>query len=281
MLSLPKGQSNRQVIMSEFNSASCGGVPTVSDSFAVGSLWTIDYALQMAAVGYTAVYIHTRERGVTYNVLTSPNVPNGSPGNWTTNPPFYGLLVAAEALSAPKGSIVVDLNLEQSKTSKNATVSGYVVYDAATSAVNRLVFFNYANTTSSAPSYSEFTVPANTFQKSTVTVKYLVGNSLAEVKEIGWGGQTYANAGDGRAAHVNATWAPPNADVECSTGCTIRVPSPGMALVFPKDEFSKTMAENTTVLMSAIGSDSSASNMSWDPTAYVVAAFAMFVVTFI
>lgn len=50
------------MLMSEFNSASCGGIPGISDTFAVGALWSIDYALQLASVGYTAAYIHTREQ---------------------------------------------------------------------------------------------------------------------------------------------------------------------------------------------------------------------------
>src|SRR6266567_1759006 len=117
------GSNHQELIMSEFNSASCGGIPSISDTFAVGSLWTIDYALQMASVGYSAAYLHTRERGVSYNVFSPPGGPNGSPGPWTTNPPFYGLLVTAEALRSTNGSIVVDLDIGGSKENVNATAS--------------------------------------------------------------------------------------------------------------------------------------------------------------
>lgn len=230
-----QGSNQQEVIMSEFNSASCGGIPNVSDSFAVGSLWTVDYALQLASVGFSAAYLHTRERGITYNLFTPPIGPDGGPGPWTTNPTFYSLLVTAEALHSTKGAIVVDLDVEGSESTANATVSGYAVYDASDSAIHQLVLFNYANTTSSTSATVSFTVPANTFPSNTsnaVTVKYLSGDSLSEIENIAWGGQTYAGVGDGELVAVNASWAPPNSQIDCTNGCTINVPSPGMAVVF-------------------------------------------------
>lgn len=226
--------NQQKVIMSEFNSVSCGGVPTVSDSFGVGSLWTTDYALQMASVGYSAAYLHTREQGISYNMFSPPVGPDGSPGPWTTGSPYYSLLATAEALRSDAGSIVVDLNIGDSKTNLDATTSGYAIYDAQNNTVQQLVFFNYANTTSSANSSVPFTIPAATFPSSSrtsVTVKYLVGDSLAETKKIGWGGQTLAESTDGTLQPTTATWAPPNTEVDCTNGCTINVPSPGMALV--------------------------------------------------
>ena len=218
--------------MSEFNSASCGGVPGVSDTFAVGSLWTVDYALQMASIGYSAAYIHTREQGVTYNMFSPPDGPNGAPGPWTTNPPYYGLLVVAEALSSTNGSIVVDLNVQQSQTDLGATVSGYAIYDAVNSTVQQLVLFNYANVSSSDNSSATFSVPAQVFANTTVTVKYLQAQSLQENLNIAWGGQSFVNVGDGKPVSINASWAPANAEVDCSSGCSINVPGPGLAVVF-------------------------------------------------
>lgn len=220
--------------MSEFNSAACGGVPTVSDSFGVGSLWTTDYALQLASVGYSAAYLHTREQGISYNMFSPPVGPDGTPGPWTTGSPYYSLLATAEALRSDAGGIVVDLNIGDSKTNLDATTSGYAIYDAQNNTVQQLVFFNYANTTSSANSSTPFTIPASTFPPSSaasVTVKYLVGDSLAETKKIGWGGQTLAESTDGTLQPTTATWAPPNTEVDCTNGCTINVPAPGMALV--------------------------------------------------
>ncbi|KAH9483671.1 hypothetical protein JR316_0003141 [Psilocybe cubensis] len=231
IVSNPNGQP---VILSEFNSAACGGIAGISDTFAVGSLWTIDYSLQLASVGYSAAYIHTRERGVTYNLFTPPEGPNGGPGAWTTNPPYYGLLVTAEALRSENGSIVVDLDISGSKSKTDVAVSGYAVYDAVSKTVQQLVFFNYANVSSSDGSSQSFSVPSGTFAKGQggVQVKYLVGDSMAEKVNIGWGGQTLATAGDGNLVSSNATWAVPNANIDCSNGCTINVPAPGMAVVF-------------------------------------------------
>jgi hypothetical protein len=227
--------NNPRVIMSEFNSASCGGVPGVSNTFAVGSLWTVDYALQMASIGYSAAYIHTREQGVSYNIFSPPNGPDGEAGSWTTNPPYYALLVTAEALHSNNGSIVTDLNIEQSMTDLEASVSGYVIYDASDSTVQQLVLFNYANVSSSDNSSTIFAIPANVFSSKTnktVTVKYLQAQSLQETTNIAWGGQTFVNVGDGKPVSTNASWAPVNNEVDCSSGCSIHVPGPGLAVVF-------------------------------------------------
>lgn len=167
-------------------------------------------------------------------MFSPPVGPDGSPGPWTTGSPYYSLLATAEALRSDAGSIVVDLNIGDSKTNLDATTSGYAIYDAQNNTVQQLVFFNYANTTSSANSSVPFTIPAATFPSSSrtsVTVKYLVGDSLAETKKIGWGGQTLAESTDGTLQPTTATWAPPNTEVDCTNGCTINVPSPGMALV--------------------------------------------------
>lgn len=232
-IALSSTSSNKLgVIMSEFNSASCGGVPGVSNTFAVGSLWTVDYALQMASIGYTAAYIHTREQGVTYNIFSPPNGPNGEPGPWTTLPPFYGLLVVAEALQSKNGSIVSDLNVQQSMTDLGASVAGYAVYDAGDSTVQQLVLFNYANVSSSDNSSVIFAVPANVFSSNTVTVKYLQAQDLQEDTNIAWGGQTFANVGDGKPVPTTATWAPVNAELDCSNGCSINVSGPGLAVAF-------------------------------------------------
>lgn len=222
--------------MTEFNSASCGGVPGVSDTFAVGSLWTIDYALQMASIGYSAAYIHTREEGVTYNVFSpsgGSNGTGGTSGSWTTNPPYYALLVVAEALNSQNGSIVTDLNVKKSKTDTKASVVGYAVYDAGSLTVQQLVLFNYANVSSSDNSSVSFSVPAEVFSyngNQPVTVKYLQAQDLQEKTNITWGGQTFANVDDGNP--VDASWAPTNAQIDCSSDCLIDVPGPGLAVVF-------------------------------------------------
>lgn len=224
---------SKKVVLSEFNSASCGGIEGISDTFAVGSLWTIDYALQLASVGYTAAYVHTRESGISYNIFAPPATPSGA---WTTNPPFYALMVVAEALQSKSGnSTVVDLNIGGSINNTNVAYSGYAVYDASDKTVQQLVFFNFANVSASSGQNQTFKIPSSTFPSSTsknVVVKYLVGNSMLDNVNIGWGGQTYAGVGNAKMVSISQPWAPANIQVDCSGGCSINVPAPGVAVVF-------------------------------------------------
>ncbi|TFY75759.1 hypothetical protein EWM64_g8253 [Hericium alpestre] len=221
----------KPVLMDEFNSASCGGIPGTSDTFGA-ALWTADYSLQMASVGYAAAYIHTREPGVSYN-LFSPPPANNTAGGWTTGAPYYGMLPVSYALRG-NGSKIVDLDISSSTTNKNATSAGYAVYDANSSHVNTVVLFNFADTKAQTQGYNL----GNVFPAGySVTVKYLVAPAINEVFNIAWGGQTLNGVGDGKL--VNATWQSNGVSaqdfvdkqVDCSNGCTINVPGPGLAVV--------------------------------------------------
>lgn len=243
--------------MDEFNSASCGGIPGISDTFGVGSLWTADYALQMASVGYSAAYLHTREAGISYNLFAPPN---GST-SWTTNPPYYALLAVAEALQSPNGSIVVDLNLSNSMSDYNATVSGYSIYNAQNSSIQRIVLFNYANTSAA------FTFPANTSESQTnMTIKYLAAPSVTEKTQISWGGETLAGVGDGILASSSSSTA--NVVMDCTKGCTVDVPGPAMAvlLVAPTlntDTVSKTTSTKSSAAVVRMSGLRSTLVVSW------------------
>lgn len=228
MASLPADQ-RKPVIMDEFNSASCGGIPE-SNMFGI-ALWTADYALQMAAVGYSGAYIHTRENGVTYNLFDPPQGPAGGAGVWTTNANFYAVLAVTEALQNTKGSKVVDLNLNNSVNDYAAINAGYAVYDASSSHVQTLVLFNYANMSAQA---SDYTIPASMFtgaaDSANVMVRYLVAPTATETTNITWGNLTYAHVADGRLVEAQTSW--PDKTYSCAQGCTVQVPGPGMAVVF-------------------------------------------------
>ncbi|KAG6883702.1 hypothetical protein C0993_004522 [Termitomyces sp. T159_Od127] len=234
--------SNRlKLIMSEFNSASCGGVPTVSDTFAVGTLWTIDYALQMASVGYSAAYIHTRERGISYNLFTPPEGPDSIAENWVTNPPYYALIATAEALQTTDGGggIVVDLNVANSTTDQKATVAGYAIYHSKGSIVEQFVLFNYANISNfpnTSAATATFALPASAFSNSSknagVLVKFLSASGLSEKFNISWGGQSLLGVGNGTLKNNSASWAVPNKQLDCTKGCSVDVPATAMAVVF-------------------------------------------------
>jgi hypothetical protein len=237
--STPYGDHSILPLMSEFNSASCGGIPGLSDTFAVGAMWTTDYALQLASVGYSAAFLHTRERGISYNIFVSPNDTNSN--EWTIQPPFYSLLVTTEALQSPSGSIVADLNADNSINSVNATVAAYGVYDAQRSELRQIVLFNYDT------SPSTFTLPVA--GSNNVQVKYLSAASAYEKSQISWGGETYAGTGDGKMVS-NVSWAIPNESVDCTKGCNVTVTAPGMAIVFlagtPAGNSTDTTLSNST-----------------------------------
>ncbi|KAL0949351.1 hypothetical protein HGRIS_009421 [Hohenbuehelia grisea] len=236
-----------KLIMSEFNSASCGGIPGISDTFAVGALWSSDYALQLAASGYSAAYLHTRERGISYNIFAPPAPEaDAKTGAWTTNPAFYSLLFTADALNSNNGSIVVDLNVANSRTNPNATTAAYAVFDANNpSALLRAVMFNYANGTS-----EPFDIPAGNLTSAaagkTLTVKFLTAASAAEKTNIAWGGKTFAGVGDGNmvAAPADATWATQDQRIDCSNGCTVTVPGPGAAILMVADAVEARLSQN-------------------------------------
>lgn len=228
--------THAQLVMSEFNSASCGGIPGISDTFGVGSLWTVDYALQMASVqvGYSAAYIHTREAGISYNLMTPPSSKSDSDSEdhgWTTNPPFYALIATAEILQSDTSVKVVDLNVGGSKQNKTSDVAGYAIYDVLDSSLTRVVLFNFAK------SKAAFTLPNSTItaaKSPNLQVKFLSSNDLDEKQKIAWGGLTYDGVKDGQAVNApeNSTWAKTDVELDCSKNCTLDVQGPAMAVLF-------------------------------------------------
>jgi hypothetical protein len=64
-------------IMSETNTASCGGFPGLSDSFGA-ALWGIDYALQLAYSNFSTVLFHVGGQSVYYNVRSTRILPSST-----------------------------------------------------------------------------------------------------------------------------------------------------------------------------------------------------------
>ena len=77
----------------------------------------------------------------------------------------------------------------------------------------------------------QYTIPQGTLPKTgwNITVRYLTAPSIQEKWNITWGGKTWNGAVDGNP--VNATNGQPGLSLDCSAGCTINVPNPGLALV--------------------------------------------------
>ena len=216
--------------MDEFNSISCGGTDGISNVFGA-SLWTADYALQMASVGYSGAYLHTRERGVTYNLFDPPAAPAGGAGAWTTNAPFYGMLPVYAALESSSGSRVVDLNVKNGMYDPTQVHAAYAIYDGNDTTVRSLVIINYKNVSGTTSDYAidPSFIPSS---KTDITIRTLSAPSVAEKTNIAWGGQTYAGVGDANPVPATFAGSVPDKTVSCAGGCTIQVPGPGLAVIF-------------------------------------------------
>ncbi|KAG9026611.1 hypothetical protein FRB95_008665 [Tulasnella sp. JGI-2019a] len=226
--------AGKQFIMMETNTASCGGFPGVSNSFA-SALWGVDYGMQMAYGNFSHALYHSGGQDSYYNPFTPP------PGNmkkyykWTTGPIFYANLVVAEALGKSGNAQVIDLALD----GNNPNRAGYAVYENGVA--SRAVLVNYVTeagrgyTAQIAIGGQKTGLPSVT--PASVRVKYLLAgsNSVSENYNITWSGQTMGglNQGGGR-----LTGTPDVQTIQCDaqTGlCSIPVPAPSVALVFLTD----------------------------------------------
>ena len=84
------------IAMAETNSASCGGMPGVSNAFA-SALWGLDYAFTLASAGFVNVDYHISYRpsgGSSYNPVDTYGTQDAS-GRWdyrnVAEPLYYGL----------------------------------------------------------------------------------------------------------------------------------------------------------------------------------------------
>ncbi|KAF9648972.1 hypothetical protein BDM02DRAFT_3114692 [Thelephora ganbajun] len=206
-LSIAKG-TGKPIILSQYSlgASDCNG--NVTSTF-TGTLWTVDYSLQLASVGYSAVYLHTMERGTPFNLFDYPE--EGS--SFTTRPVHYAYYPVLLALQSYNGSKVVDLNVD------GATNGAYAVYDSKTSDLYRVVLINYAG------SGTTFTLPKSV-GGSNVTVGYLTAPSPQETSNIMWAGQTWQSSQDGL-----PTGKREYQSLACATGCDVEVPGPGAAVV--------------------------------------------------
>lgn len=206
-LDVAKG-TGKPIVLSQYSMEASGCNANIPNTF-IGTLWTIDYSLQLASVGYSAVYLHTKERGTPSNLFDYPE--EGS--SFTTRPMHYTYHPVLLALQSHNGSKVVDLNVD------GAINAAYAVYDSATSDLYRVVLINYAG------SGTTFTLPESA-GGSNVTVAYLTAPNLQETSNITWAGQTWANSQDGQPAG-NQEYK----SLACANGCDVQVPGPGAAVV--------------------------------------------------
>ena len=212
-------EAGKPVVMSEFSSVACGGYPTVSDTFGA-TLWSTDYAMQMAVVGYSAAYLHTRERNVSYNLF---NYPGNGVNGWTTGSVYYSYFPILQGLQSYNGSRVVDLGLN------TTSAAGYGIYDKNTSELYRMILINFQD---SGNGPVGFVIPKSSPRAGggkNTTVKFLTATSLHEVSDISWSGQTWNGVQDGKPVSLGR-----DADlirVDMSASYTLQIPSPGLAVV--------------------------------------------------
>jgi len=232
----------------------------------VMSLWAIDAGLKSISRNFSAIYLHTREYGVQYNLFDPPTNPalNDSSQNpgWKTGSTYYAALFLSE-VGSPSGSVVVDLNLNNSIDNPTGLVAGYGIYAPSSSygfTREKLVLLNYAD--GSNPTYPNngshyffstteasqtFRIPENiarnvsyrilTAESLFSTTNSSVGGSTDAIK---WAGQWIGDLGNLRGQRETLS-------VECSLGCDIVVPSPGAAMVILTDNDSFYDGNSTVV----------------------------------
>ena len=206
-LSVAKG-TGKPIVLSQYSITATDCKGNIPNTF-TGTLWTVDYALQLASIGYSALYMHTKERGTDSNLFDYPD--EGS--NFVTRPVHYAYPPVMLALQSFNGSKVVDLNVN------GLTNAGYAVYDSATSNLYRVVLINYAGTGTT------FTLP-KTVGGTNVTAAYLTAPNPQEASDITWAGLTWAKSGDGQ-----PTGKQEYKILSCASGCDVQVPGPGVAVV--------------------------------------------------
>ncbi|KAG6856827.1 hypothetical protein H0H87_000304 [Tephrocybe sp. NHM501043] len=128
-------------IMFETNSATCGGLPGISDSYGA-ALWAVDYGLTMAAANFSGALLHVGGQNVYYNPFTAPPTNQSSFHQWTIGAIYYSVLVVAEVFGKSNVSQIID-------TSNNGIYNpSYAVYDGG--ALSKVVMINFIDDASGA-----------------------------------------------------------------------------------------------------------------------------------
>lgn len=121
------------VALAETNSASCGGMPGVSNAFAA-ALWGVDTLFSGAEDGYSGVNFHISYRadGSSYNAVDTYKSANGSgPYENIPEPLYYAMYLFAKTASGK--------HLLPVSTQTDANVRSYATSACATCAVNVVV----------------------------------------------------------------------------------------------------------------------------------------------
>ncbi|TFK99939.1 hypothetical protein BDV98DRAFT_623195 [Pterulicium gracile] len=206
---------DKPFIMFETNTASCGGFPGISNSFA-GALWSLDYGLQMAYTNFSEALLHMGGQSVMYNPFTAPPTNVSSFYQWTVGPTYYSILIMAEVVGNSGKARVADLFVNNN----NEFTPGYVIHEGGAPA--RLALFNYIEEASGTHDYTATVqVPGSI---SSVKVKRLSSDTVTQLSGYTWGGELTMET---------ITCTPSTSDEGAATStCLVSVPAPGFALVY-------------------------------------------------
>lgn len=219
-------EMGKPFIMFETNTATCGGLPGISDSFGA-ALWALDYGFTMAAANFSGALLHIGGQNVYYNPFTAPPTNQSTFHQWTLGAIFYSVIIVAEAFGASNASQIVD-------TSNNGIFTpSYAIYDNG--ALARVALFNFNNDPSGASDITASITVQNGAVPMQVKVKYFEAASVSVKMNLTWAGQTFGNRFqvDGRPkGELNII------TINCDRGtntCSVPVKAPGFALVFLTD----------------------------------------------
>ncbi|KAI9277929.1 glycoside hydrolase superfamily [Umbelopsis sp. AD052] len=200
--------AGKQLIMGETNTAACGGIPGVSDTF-VSALWAVDWILYLASIGFSSVSLQIGGKTTLYNPMY--NIDSA----WEVAPIYYSSLAISEAVGKDKQAQFENIDLGSS------TLSSYgVFHDNA---------FKYAVLLNTDINQDATYILKGGWSSmpSEVKVKRLLASNYEEKQNITWGGQTFSGSFDGQL----------KGDLKLETikcdvdSCTIKLPPTSVAFV--------------------------------------------------
>lgn len=185
-LALVAREHHLPIAMAETNSASCGGMPGVSNAFA-SALWGLDYTFSLVEDGFVNVDFHSSYRagGSSYNPIDTYGKRNET-GEWSyrniAEPLYYGLYLFAQK-AAGERMLPVEV-----KTDGN--IRAYAVSKCAKCAVNVFVLNKDIHT--SGPVRIRLDVAARP-----ASLLLLDAPSLeSRTSEVHYGGQQFDSEGE-------------------------------------------------------------------------------------
>jgi hypothetical protein len=200
--------AGKMLIMGETNTAACGGLPGVSDTY-VSTLWGVDWLMYLGSLGFSSASLQIGGKTTLYNPMNFVN------GTWQVAPIYYSSMAIAEAVGKDQGAQFENIDLS------STTLSSYAVFHK-----DALKYAVLLNTDTNQDAVFKLKGGWSTMP-SEVKVKRLLAPNYNEKKNITWGGQTFNGALDGQLQGELVL-----ETVKCdSDGCTVRLPPTSVAFV--------------------------------------------------